>query len=342
MKISIIIPVYNTEKYLPKCLESVINQTYKNIEIIVVDDCSLGDCEQIVASYIQKDDRIIYLKHEKNKGPYVARVTGSKQANGVYITHLDSDDYLALDICELGIKALQNNEDVLFFNYMRVEAQKNIPVILYSQEQLDNDLFESLISLKRDHWNMWGAFYKKDLALKVYEELQITKHIVMSEDLLFFFPMSYYCKKAIGIPAMGYYYNCLNETSATKTIKTAESLQKDLEVYQFVLNTFKDFCEKNKIYDKCLYKIQQKLCLFHLEQMTILQEDKSAMNQLLPKTIDVFGGNIVASFIYDVSMTPNALFTQRKLYKKIDILFIKLQNNFFFVFLKKIYQMIKK
>ena len=342
MKISIIIPVYNTEKYLQQCLESAINQTYKNIEIIIVDDCSLGDCEQIVASYQQKDDRIIYLKHEMNKGLYAARETGVKQASGVYITHLDSDDYLALDICELGIKALQNNEDAVFFNYTRVEAQKNIPVNLYSQKVSDNNLFDSLASLKKDHWNMWGAFYKRELVLKVYEELQITKHMVMSEDLLFFLPFSYYCRSMVGIPAMGYYYNCLNETSATKTVRTLESLQNDLEVYQFVLNTHKDFCEKHKIYDKYLYKIQQKLCLFHLEQMTILQEDKSVMNQLLPKTTDVFGGDIVASFIYDVSMTPNALFTQRKLYKKIDIFFIKLQNNFFFEFLKKLYQLIKR
>ena len=342
MKISIIIPVYNTEKYLPKCLESAINQTYKNIEIIVVNDCSLGDCEQIVRFYIQKDDRIVYLKHDKNRGSYVARVMGSEQANGTYLLYLDSDDYLALDICELGIKALQNNEDALFFNYTKVEAQKNIPVHLYSQKISYNNLFDSLTSLKKDHWNIWGAFFKRDLALKVYEELQITKHITMSEDLLFFLPFAYYCKTATAIPAMGYYYNCLNETSATKIVRTVESLQKDLEVYQFVLNTHKDFCEKHKIYDKCLYEIQQKLCLFHLEQMTVFQEDKSAMDQLLPKTIEVFGGDVVASFIYDVSMTPNALFTQRKLYKKIDMLFIKLQNNFFFVFLKKLYQLIKR
>ena len=342
MKISIIIPVYNTEKYLPKCLDSVINQTYTNIEIIIVNDCSLGDCEQIVSFYQQKDDRIVYLKYDKNKGPYVARVIGSKQATGTYLLYLDSDDYLALDICELGAKALQNNEDALFFNYTKVEAQKNIPVHLYSQVVSDNNLFDSLTSLKRDHWNLCFAFYKKELMLKVYEELQITRHITMSEDLLAFLPFAYYCKTAIGIPVMGYYYNCLNETSTTKTVKTMESLQKDLETYQFVLNTHKKFCEKHKICDKCLYKIQQKLCLFHLEQMTILQEDKSAMNRLLPKTIDVFGGDIVASFIYDVSMTPNALFTQRKLYKKIDILFIKLQNNFFFEFLKKLYQLIKR
>ena len=342
MKISIIIPVYNAEKYLPKCLESAINQTYKNIEIIVVNDGSVGDCEQIVASYQQKDDRKVYLKHEKNKGLYAARETGVKYASGVYITHLDSDDWFALDICELGMKALKNNEDVAFFNYTRVEAQRNIPVILYSQKTSDNNLFESLTSLKKDHWSIWGAFYKRELALKVYEELQIAKHITMSEDLLFSLPFSYYCRSMLGIPAMGYYYNCFNENSATQTNHTLESLQNNLEVYQFVLKTHKDFCKKNKIYDKYLYKIQQKLCLFHFEQMTIFQEDKLAMDLLLPKTIEVFGGDIVASFIYDVSVTPNALFTQRKLYKKIDILFIKIQNNFFFVFLKKIYQMIKK
>ncbi|MDK2817899.1 MAG: glycosyltransferase family 2 protein [Spirochaetota bacterium] len=342
MQISIIIPVYNTEKYLPKCLESVINQTYKNIEIIIVDDCSSGNCEEIVKSYQEQDDRIIYLEHNVNKGLYVARETGVRHANGTYITHLDSDDWLALDICELGMKALKNNEDAIFFNYIRVETERNISVILYSQTILENHLFDSLIELKRDHWNMWGAFYKRDLALKVYEELQITQHIVMSEDLLFFLPFSYYCKNAVSISPIGYYYTCTNESSATKTVPTVESLTNDLEVYQFVMQTHKCFCEKHKIYTKKLYKIQQKLCQFHLEQMTILQEDKLAMDQLLPKTVEVFGGDTVASFIYDVSMTPNMIFTQRKLYKKIDNFFIKIQNHFCFVFLKKLYQIIKK
>ena len=342
MQISIIIPVYNTEKYLPKCLESVINQTYKDIEIIVVDDCSLGNCEEIVKSYQEQDDRIIYLKHHVNKGLYAARETGVRHANGSYIIHVDSDDWLALDICELGMKALKNNEDAIFFNYMRVETERNISVILYPQTILENNLFDSLIELKRDHWNIWGAFYKRDLALKVYEELQKTQHIVMSEDLLFFLPFSYYCKNILSISHMGYYYTCTNENSATKTLPTVESLTNDLEVYQFVMQTHKIFCEKHKIHTKKLYKIQQKLCQFHLEQMTILQKDKLSMDQLLPKTVEVFGGDIVASFIYDVSMTPNMIFTQRKLYKKIDIFFIKIQNHFCFVFLKKLYQIIKK
>ncbi|WP_143277871.1 glycosyltransferase family 2 protein, partial [Brachyspira sp. G79] len=76
---SIIIPVYNTEKYLKKCLDSVINQTFKDIEIIIVNDHSPKNCDEIVSQY--KDERIVYIKHEVNKGLLLARKTGNIKAS---------------------------------------------------------------------------------------------------------------------------------------------------------------------------------------------------------------------------------------------------------------------
>ena len=91
--ISIIIPIYNVEKYLPDCLNSVISQTYSNIEIILVDDGSPDGCAKICDYYAKKDNRIKVI-HQKNGGLSNARNSGIKIATGKYITFVDSDDYI--------------------------------------------------------------------------------------------------------------------------------------------------------------------------------------------------------------------------------------------------------
>ena len=114
MKISVIIPVYGVEKYIRKCLESVINQTYKNLEIIIVNDETKDNSIKIVEEYI-KDPRIRII-NKKNEGVAQARNCGLKQATGEYISFIDSDDWLELDLYEKLISNLEN-EDILVFNY---------------------------------------------------------------------------------------------------------------------------------------------------------------------------------------------------------------------------------
>ena len=96
-KLSIIVPVYNTEVYLKECLDSIINQTFKDIEIIIINDCSPDNSESIILEYQQKDPRIKYIKHEKNLGLGGARNTGITNAAGKWIAFVDSDDYIDLN-----------------------------------------------------------------------------------------------------------------------------------------------------------------------------------------------------------------------------------------------------
>ena len=97
--VSIVIPIYNVEKYIEKCLDSVIKQTYKNIEIILVDDGSPDNCGKICDSYANNDKRIQVI-HKENGGLSDARNVGIERANGKYITFVDSDDYIELDYIE--------------------------------------------------------------------------------------------------------------------------------------------------------------------------------------------------------------------------------------------------
>ena len=100
VKISIIIPVYNVEKYLHECLDSIINQTFKDLEIICVDDGSTDKSSEILEEYEQKDKRFTVIS-QPNKGVSAARNRGMQQAKGKYIMFVDSDDYIASNACEL-------------------------------------------------------------------------------------------------------------------------------------------------------------------------------------------------------------------------------------------------
>ena len=97
--ISIIVPVYNVEKYLKRCMDTLQNQTYENIEIILVDDGSPDDCQQLCDENARKDSRVKVI-HKSNEGLGMARNSGFEIATGSYIVFVDSDDYVTEDMCE--------------------------------------------------------------------------------------------------------------------------------------------------------------------------------------------------------------------------------------------------
>ena len=123
--VSIIIPVYNTEEYLEECLDSVLNQTLKDIEIICIDDKSSDKSLDILLEYAKKDNRLKLIQHKENKGQSIARNTALKQVNGEYISFLDSDDKLDLDACEkLYDFTKDTKQDVILYNIVRFNEKK--------------------------------------------------------------------------------------------------------------------------------------------------------------------------------------------------------------------------
>lgn len=97
---SIIIPVYNTEKYIARCLMSCIEQTFRNIEIIIIDDCGRDNAIQIAQEYAKNDSRIQIIHNPKNLGVFSTRIIGSKNIKGEYIIYLDSDDFISQSMCQ--------------------------------------------------------------------------------------------------------------------------------------------------------------------------------------------------------------------------------------------------
>lgn len=168
--ISIIVPVYNIEAYLPKCLETIAAQTYNNLEIIVIDDGSTDNSGNICDAFAEKDDRAIVI-HQFNQGQWMARNTGKTIAHGKYIMFVDGDDYLHLDAVKLLYFAIRQNNDygLAFANY-KVTYQSNEDIINridYQQlEWTQYDLMSKLLidySVERSLKPVWNKLYKREL-----------------------------------------------------------------------------------------------------------------------------------------------------------------------------------
>ncbi len=144
VKVSVIVPVYNVEKYIAECLDSIINQSLSDIEIICVDDCSTDNSLNILYDYEKKDDRIMVLKHDHNKGLGASRNTGMKYASGEYIGFIDSDDFVDKDMyLKLYDKSSKLDLDLLFFK-----------IAIFDNETGEYDFNHPYFSLKKfDNFN---------------------------------------------------------------------------------------------------------------------------------------------------------------------------------------------
>lgn len=147
MKYSIIVPAYNTEKYIDKCLKSIFSNTYKNFEVIIVNDGSIDKTEDIINKYIKKYDNIIYIK-QKNMGLSLARNNGVKKATGDYLLFIDSDDYVEKNLLE-NINKDIDDLDVLRYQLNMVFNDKIIP---YGEKEFNVtngiDSFEKIVRYK--------------------------------------------------------------------------------------------------------------------------------------------------------------------------------------------------
>ena len=127
--VSVIIPFYNSENYLEECINSVLNQTYKNFELILINDCSIDNSEKIVKSYIEKGHNIIYKKLSINSGQGICRNLGIKLANGDYITFLDSDDFWSSDKIEKHLKFHEKKELKFSFTNIKIINEKGCIIL---------------------------------------------------------------------------------------------------------------------------------------------------------------------------------------------------------------------
>lgn len=251
--ISVIIPVFNVEQYLDQCIQSVINQSLKNIEIILVDDGSPDNCPQICNKYAQKDSRIKVI-HKENQGLGLARNSGMEIATGEYITFLDSDDYIDSNTYfSLYTHAFQENLDILYFCYERFfttnakspigHNETNEVKIYRKQNEIKNfmlDMIASPPSEKEDRkiqMSACCAIYKKEI-ITTHKIKFHSERIYISEDLIF--NVDILSKvSSVGFTPYTYYHYRSNPKSLTRTIRL-DRIQKNEQFYRYMTQKFKD------------------------------------------------------------------------------------------------------
>ena len=160
--ISIIVPIYRVEQYLKQCLESILNQTYKNLEIILVDDGSPDNCPKICDEYAKKDNRIKVI-HKENGGVSSARNAGLENVTGDYISFIDPDDYVSCDFIEILYNMIEsNNVDIAECDFIKFETE---PIL----EELENTI--DIISSTDMHYRIYSEFNLRTVVLwnKIYK-----------------------------------------------------------------------------------------------------------------------------------------------------------------------------
>ncbi|WP_297195463.1 glycosyltransferase [uncultured Campylobacter sp.] len=238
-KVSIIVPIYNVEKYLRQCLDSIVNQTLKDIEIILVDDGSTDSCPSICDEYASKDKRIIVI-HKENKGLGAAYNTGLDIAKGEYIGFVESDDWIESNMYEeLYNKAVESGSDLvkcMFYKYNSKAKKKSIP---YKQRRADFELdkctkdsafkINECKKLLIYHSSIWASLYKKDFVSNLrFQESKGASY----QDFPFMMEALMLAKSISAVKKRLYHYR-LEECNQASMNKTDKSLFKMIEQCEY-------------------------------------------------------------------------------------------------------------
>lgn len=222
--ISVIVPCFQTGKYVARCLNSICTQTYTNLEIIVIDDGSTDDTARIIKDMADKDERIKYI-YQQNNGVSAARNNGLRNATGEYITFVDSDDSIKPEMYEKLLNTLlAYNADIVHCSYCRDSgslikkiggSNKNY---IYENEEIEYSLLEA----KLYGPGCWNKLFKKEIV----DGIRFNQDIKITEDLLFVFCAFQKAKKAIFIDSCLYVYHSSDTSSCNNTnaIKKAEDV----------------------------------------------------------------------------------------------------------------------
>lgn len=226
MKVSVIVPVYNTEKYLKNCIDSLLKQNFDDYEIIVINDLSPGNAEEIIKSY--NDKKIVYIKNKTNKGIGYNRNLGIKKAKGEYVCFIDSDDYVKEDfISKMYNYSKENNLDLCVCDYVNVDEEGNKLKEFNLSDFCITNYEENNKILCEINLAPWNKLYKKDMFVKNKIEFSET---LKYEDLSFV-ALSIKNSKKIGkINEQLNYYTIHNNSETTTRDKRVFDIFKQLDI----------------------------------------------------------------------------------------------------------------
>ncbi len=277
LSLSIIIPVYNTEKYLKACIDSILKQNINNYEIILIDDGSIDSSKTILNDYACKHEQI-RVHYNNHSGVSKARNTGILSASGEYIMFLDSDDTLT-DNSLLHILSLTDDKtDIIIGSKNIVKSneiiKKELPDRIYSDTNQLTNIINYIDSSDDINWYPWGKLFKRDIIIK--NNILFDETLVSCEDFKFFYSYLLYSNgiKTISFPIVNYQF--LREGALTVKINY-EHIKSNILSFTSTINQYSSIYDKNEL--KHFYKFTYKY-LFH-ESLFIPELSKEQQNDLI-------------------------------------------------------------
>ncbi|MFJ7680009.1 glycosyltransferase family 2 protein [Peribacillus sp. NPDC097198] len=341
LKVSIIVPIYNAEKYLSQCVESLVCQTYTNIEIILINDGSTDNSSTICEMFAQNDNRIRTI-HQQNKGLSGARNAGIEVSSGDFIMFVDSDDWIESNTCEEAVKYSQTfNADIVFWSYTReysdtalvkkVINTKN-DVEIFNKSEVKFKLHRRIMGLIEDEMrypeNMdslvtaWSKLYRRNI-LKNNEIEFIDTRIIGTEDALFNLYAFGFCERAVYINKELYHYRKTNLNSITK-VQQADLYEKWKNLFIYM----KRYIEINSLEEIYTTALNNRICLSIVGLgLNILNSNHSTRNRITLLS-DILNDELYTSAYANLKLKHFDLkwriFFFLAKYKKISLLYLML------------------
>ena len=252
-KISVIIPVYNAEKTLHRCIDSILAQTFSDFEVLLIDDGSKDKSGEICDEYARKDSRI-KVCHKENGGVSSARNMGLDNAKGEWITFVDADDYIASDF----LSAINNNCDFIIGQSQHFNSTGKywISENISTQDVVNKEQFQSFLAHNLVCHIMrtpWGKFFKRNLIGKIrYDE-----RMKVGEDTVFVHNYLLHCKSIAVVDNITYYYF---DSDDNVSIKYSMSPQESLDHLKIIIEHFRKLNVKSPLFDLFVFRFFLSLC----------------------------------------------------------------------------------
>ncbi len=278
--ISIIIPVYNAEYWLEECLNSVINQTYANLEIILVDDGSSDNSGRICDEYATKDKRIKVI-HTENRGVSSARNTGLDLAQGDYVSFIDSDDFVDKDyIFAMHQKSIETNAGLVFCHYSKFVEGKTIPIDEKIPELInvnikDDNFLYFIHRFFNFNQSIFGGTWRVLFKENILHTIKFVPDIKVSEDLLFLLHVILKAKRIASVKEHLYFYRQTNHSVTSKYKKNFLSSQ--LSLYRELKKIFDAF---DNVQSKQIFETYSCLLCYYLFSNEVKFKQQNRRNNI--------------------------------------------------------------
>ncbi len=290
--ITIIVPVYNVEKYLNECVDSLLNQTYKNIEIILVDDGSKDESGKICDAYVLLDNRIKVI-HKQNEGLGFARNTGLQVARGKFVTFIDSDDKADIDLIEKLYSGIcLSDSDTCIGGFKRISKEGSVcfeekyDETIFDGEEVYNELFARMLGSAPDkhdavRMSVWNVMYSMDIIQKYNIKFPSERKLI-SEDIIWDSEYYKFAKRVVVINSTAYNYR-ITPGSLTQKYKS-DMLEKICVLYNVMYSKIAG--DKSKISRlQRQFFVNLRACIKQ-EQYDISNKSNTEIKEAIKKIVD--------------------------------------------------------